>query len=422
MKANGKKPIEVVTHKNQSIPIYFTPEKKLGKTYNSWTFAFMQAGKRVRRRAKSLEDARLAARKAAEQLADGTGHLRTLLPSEISDFITAERILHRHPGSSLASVVAEWEQAMERLGNRGRLLDAVVAFVKSSDKAKMPEVSVKEMVQRFMEAKRTEGLSNFYLNDIERRLNRFADAFRVNISTVQPEDIKLWLSRSGSGRNANNLRASIATLFSFARECGFLPRDAKHAAELVSKAKEKVSKIGIYTPQELEKILSAAQERFLPALAIAAFAGLRSTEIFRLDWSEVRLDRNHIVVEAEKAKTASRRIVPLLPALAEILMACKKKTGRVVPDFQNLDNLTRAFTAACVAANVTPQRNGFRHSFASYRLAVVQSAEQVAREMGNSPRKLFTNYRELVAAEEAAQWFSVRPQQDGEKVVAFAAA
>lgn len=423
MKAKRKNPVEITTHKNQSIPIYYTPDNKDGKTYKSWTIAFMQAGQRVRRRAKSLEEARLAARHAAEQLADGTGHLRTLLPSEISDFIAAERILHRHPGASIAGVVAEWEQAMERLGNRGRLLDAVVAFVKSSEKAKIPEATVGEMVVRFMEAKRKEGLSDFYLDDIERRLTRFADSFRVNISTVQPEDIKLWLTKAGTGRNANNLRASIATLFSFARECGFLPRDSKHAAELVSKAKEKPSKIGIYSPQELEKILSAAPERFLPALAIAGFAGLRSTEIFRLDWSEVKLDRNHIVVEAEKAKTASRRIVPLLPALAEILMSCKKKTGRVVPDFQNLDNLTRAFTAACVAANVTPQRNGFRHSFASYRLAVVQSADQVALEMGNSPRKLFTNYRELVAAEDAALWFSVKPKasEDGGKVVAFAA-
>ncbi len=422
MRKTKNKPVEIVKLKNQSIPIYYTPEKKGGKIYKSWTYSYTEAGRRVRRKASSLDNARNGARGAAEQLAEGTGHLRTLTPDEIADFIAAERILRKHPNMRLAGVASEWEQAMERLGNRGRLMDAVAAFVKSTDNAKMPEISVSELVVRFVEAKQKERLSDFYVNDIERRLKRFADAFRVNVSTIRPEEIKMWLSTSGSGRNANNLRASIATLFSFAREMGFLPRDAKHAAELVKKVKEKPSKIEIYTPEELPKILNSAPARFLPALAIAAFAGLRSSEIFRLDWSMVKLERGHIVIEAEDAKTASRRIVPIVPALAEWLSSYKGWTGRVTPDYQNLDNLTRKFTAVVKAAGVKPKRNAFRHSFASYRLAEVKSADQVALEMGNSPRKLFTNYRELVTEDDAAAWFNVRPDAStAEKVVSFAA-
>ena len=53
--------------------------------------------------------------------------------------------------------------------------------------------------------------------------------------------------------------------------------------------------------------------------------------------------------------------------------------------------------------------NGLRHSYASYRLAAVKSADQVALEMGNSPRKLFANYRELVTEEDAQDWFDVSP-------------
>lgn len=272
-----------------------------------------------------------------------------------------------------------------------------------------------------MEAKRRENFSDFYLDDIERKLDRFALAFRVNISTVTPEEIILWLAKQGSGRNANNLRSSVATLFSFARENGFLPRDSKHAAELVKKAKEKPSKIGIYTPEEIAKIITRSSEKFIPALAIAAFAGLRSTEIFRLDWQEIKLDRSIIVIESEKAKPASRRIVPILPNLAAWLELHKKQKGHVAPDYHNLDNMTRGFTAICHAAGVTPQRNGIRHSFASYRLATEKSADSVALEMGNSPRKLFTNYRELVTEEEGKACFSITPNDSHEKVVSFAA-
>jgi integrase len=422
MRAKAKnQPIKVVTHKNQVIPIYYTPDEKKGKIYESFTYSFMQHGKRVRRRARTLKEAEDAAKKAAVQLADGTGQLRTLRPSEIADFITAEKILHRHPGFTLAGIVSEWETATAALAGLGGIADAVAAFVKASKKATLPECSVAKMVEKFIEAKRRANLSDFYLDDIERKLDRFALAFRVNISTVAPEEIILWLAKQGSGRNANNLRSSVATLFSFARENGFLPRDSKHAAELVKKAKEKPSKIGIYTPEEITKIISRSSERFIPALAIAAFAGLRSTEIFRLDWQEIKLDRKIIVVEADKAKTASRRIVPILPNLAAWLEVQKKEKGRVAPDYHNLDNMTRGFTAICHAAGVTPQRNGFRHSFASYRLATEKSADAVALEMGNSPRKLFTNYRELVTEEEGKAWFSITPNGSHEKVVSFAA-
>jgi integrase len=277
------------------------------------------------------------------------------------------------------------------------------------EEAKLPSITVADLETRFIDAKTKEGLSRFYLDDIERKMTRFSDSFRCNIASIQPEEITQWLAKQGGGRNANNLRASIATLFGFARDHGYLSRDKKHSAELVKKVKEKVSRIGIYTPDELHRILSKADARFIPSLAVAAFAGLRSAEIFRLEWQDIKLDPGHIVVEAEKAKTASRRIVPILPALAAWLTPHKSKDGRVAPEYQNLDNLTRNFTAACEAVGVKPQRNGFRHSFASYRLAAVKSADQVALEMGNSPRKLFQNYREIVTEEEARDWFDVTP-------------
>jgi hypothetical protein len=47
--------------------------------------------------------------------------------------------------------------------------------------------------------------------------------------------------------------------------------------------------------------------------------------------------------------------------------------------------------------------------FASYRLAQLQNADQVALETGHSAKVLFTNYRELVTPEEAKRWFGIVP-------------
>ena len=197
--------------------------------------------------------------------------------------------------------------------------------------------------------------------------------------------------------------------FTFARERGFLPRQDKTEAELLGRVKEKDSKIGIYTPDKIGKILAAADNALVPTIAIEAFAGLRMMEILRLEWDRVNIDSLHIEILAENAKTAQRRLVPISSNLSNWLRTHAKTKGRVAPKYQNLTNLSRAVSMACSDAGVGMVSNGLRHSYASYRLAIVKSADQVALEMGNSPRKLFANYRELVTEAEATSWFAVLP-------------
>jgi hypothetical protein len=52
-----------------------------------------------------------------------------------------------------------------------------------------------------------------------------------------------------------------------------------------------------------------------------------------------------------------------------------------------------------------------RHSFISYRIADVKSADQVALEAGNSPSIIFKHYRELTTEEQAVKWFGIMPKE-----------
>jgi len=61
-------------------------------------------------------------------------------------------------------------------------------------------------------------------------------------------------------------------------------------------------------------------------------------------------------------------------------------------------------------AGIKWKHNALRHSFASYRLAQIQNANQVALETGHTVKVLFTNYRELVTPEEAKSWFGIAPK------------
>ena len=53
-----------------------------------------------------------------------------------------------------------------------------------------------------------------------------------------------------------------------------------------------------------------------------------------------------------------------------------------------------------------------RHSFISYRIASVKSADQVALEAGNSPSIIFKHYRELTTESEADKWFGILPKDE----------
>ena len=55
--------------------------------------------------------------------------------------------------------------------------------------------------------------------------------------------------------------------------------------------------------------------------------------------------------------------------------------------------------------------NGLRHSFITYRMAVLTNAAEVALEAGNSPRMIFGYYRELATESEGKASFGIMPDK-----------
>ncbi|MCW5556808.1 MAG: hypothetical protein KIT22_03055, partial [Verrucomicrobiae bacterium] len=73
--------------------------------------------------------------------------------------------------------------------------------------------------------------------------------------------------------------------------------------------------------------------------------------------------------------------------------------------------LSWALMKVARAAGVPWVKNGLRHSFCSYRLAVTKNAAQVAHEAGNSAGMVFKHYRELVTEAQGKAWFDIRPEK-----------
>ena len=305
-------------------------------------------------------------------------------------------------GTPLDVVCKEWATARKKIG------EATLAQV-SDDYAKRHSgtpIKVSALITLFEGDKAGRDLSETYLNRISNRLAKVEKQFGERfVSEVTEIDIRHFVDAQGGGpRNRKHMRDAVTSVWKFGQQEGYLPKNVKTEAEMVTAPKiKRATKIEIFTPGEMQKLLEAAPAHILPALAICAFTGIRSQgEIARLKWENFKWDQN--VIEVTESKTGARRLPPILPCLAAWLADYKEAKGPVielVPD--------KAFLRTAKSAKVSWRHNALRHSFGSYRVAQTKSIDQVALEMGNSPGMVKRHYLEAVHEAEATAFFCIMP-------------
>ena len=308
-----------------------------------------------------------------------------------------------------ASAVAGCLKTLGDLAN----LHAAVKFYSARYRQTVKK-PVGDLVTELLEIKRARGASHRYVQDLEGRLNRFAADCKKDACNVTTGDIQSWLDALGlSTQSYRNFRTVLHGLFQFAVARHYCADNPVAGTE---KIKVKNSEIGIFTADEIARLLAAASADFRPCLALGAFAGLRTAEIERLTWDDIDLAGRMIKVGADKAKTASRRIVPIHDNLAAWLAPYAGCQGKIWAGdsitFTNRERQTAAATAdkEMGLKPVKWKHNGLRHGYASYRFALVGDAGRVAGELGNSAAVVHKHYRELVKPADAAKWFSVKPE------------
>jgi integrase len=246
-------------------------------------------------------------------------------------------------------------------------------------KRKSVAVAVDEMIA----AKERKGVSDVYLADLGYRLGALKKTFHCDVNAVAPDDVAAFFERLRlSPRSHNNFLRALRTFFKFAQKHGWLSKEID-LLERVEGRTEKRTPVEIFTPPELAAILGSASQEVAPCIALAAFAGLRSAEILRLDWSDTERRPGFVEVGADKAKTATRRIVPLSDNLAQWLAIAPRNGDRIWP--HSKDRFFKAMIRAARKAEMAWKQNALRHSFISYRLAEIQDVNRVALEAGNSP-------------------------------------
>ncbi len=358
-------------------------------------------GRRYRTSYTDKKKAITKAELAVKKLNAGEGQVLSLVNQDRQDYLAARRLLTPHQ-VGLVEAAKEYSAALKLLKGVP-LLTAVQSYAKTQG-TNLQAIQAEALVQKFIQTRTEDGSSARYIADLRSRLGRFGKAFQTNVSTITTQDLDKWLRGLNiNPRNRRNFRTLLVALFNFAREQGYLPKHLTTAADDLPVPTIKPGKIEIYSPLELLKLLNAADEQILPFFALGAFAGLRSAEVERLEWSDIKWDQDVVVVNADKAKTSQRRIVPILPPLLSWLKKYRDHEGKIIESIK----LAYRLSETSRKSGVKWKKNALRHSFASYRLADIQHAPQVALEMGNSPAIIFSNYREVVTPQQAVRWWSL---------------
>jgi len=310
------------------------------------------------------------------------------------------------------------QNAAEQLKHFGKTItDAVehyVAYLKASEKS----CTAAELIDEIVAAKKADGASQRHVDDLDSRLNVFAEKFDGRrVATITSAEIDDWLrSLPVSPATRNHYRRLLILAFNFAMQRGYA---TSNPTEKTAQAREPKTKPGILSVDQARALLESASPEILPYVAIGLFAGLRRAETERLDWSEIDFDNGHIEVTAEKSKSkVANRFITMHPNLREWLLPLRKLRGNVAP----LENFRQLFDQARVAAGITEwPDNALRHSFASYHLAHFKDAKALTLEMGHTDSgMLFNHYRALVKPNDADRYWNIRPVST-EKVVPLVA-
>jgi integrase len=269
-------------------------------------------------------------------------------------------------------------------------------------------LTLAEIAEQFAASRQQSGLSAHYVSQCRKTVSDLVKIFPGKaLPDLRTAELDAWLGGLGfAAKTKNGMRIILVAWGNWAEGRGYLVKGGSPFPAMV-RYKETKASVSIFTPESIANLLTSVDATLKPFIALGAFAGLRTAELQRLDWSEIDLNRGFITVDANKAKTRQRRLVPISDNLKLWLTPHKQTSGPVCL------HQRPQMAAARFCEGFTWQDNGLRHSFISYRLAVLHDTARVALEAGNSPDVIFAHYRELVTPEEAKKWFDVKPRPEG---------
>ena len=391
-------------------------DKALRARYAQHTVYYQLSGKEYRLYRNNEKTAMALAREKALEIERGHVASLTLVGSEMEAYLEAKKLIEIS-GLTLEAAVRDYTAAYSLVSP----LSLVQLAKQHQLQATRPVVpkTIKEIMAEFLDAKDARRPRHF--QTLNNDLLRFSRKFSGRLVDVNSPDIDKWLSelrvtdRKGnvkkdaplvSERTRRNIHGSIANFFHWAQRKNYLPRERMTEIDYVDKPGKPLHVPRCFSAKEIALLLREAPGRLVPIIVLCSFAGVRRSEVERLEWDDVRWDHSDVQIWADDAKTHARRLPPLLPNAKQWLEPFRGLTGPVCPSPDRFNQVT----AMAKGLDLVWSHDVLRDGFISNRAAILQDLVKVAYEAGNSQRVIKESYLKLVSEKDAKEYFAVKPK------------
>jgi integrase len=321
------------------------------------------------------------------------------------------------------------------------LLDVLRDYV-DRWKRERESVTVSVAVESFLAEKEGEGLSRPHLSNLRNRLERFAADFdKRAAATISTDEISKWLLGLKDCRNPKvkekdrtplsaqtrrHFRGALHSLFTFAEARRWTDRNPVVAA---AKPKVRPALPGVMKADQVKAWLDAVSEHADDTLAywaLSFFAGIRSAEIHRIEWSMIDTSASEIHLPATITKTGRERTVVIQPNLTKWLESVTKHSGPVAPaeirirraKIKVLKKLRKPQKKGGKPRKFEIPHNAGRHTYATAHLLAFRDPGETALQLGHggNPRLLHSRYKCSATKAEAEAHWNVLPDEEADNI------
>ncbi len=278
--------------------------------------------------------------------------------------------------------------------------------------------AMREWIADLHRRQRRMGTLEFY----DQRLEAFSSSpLADHWQTVTRQELKPWLEQSSGGAVTKGMTfRAIRAFYRWAQHhepawCGVPPTEGWK----ITGTEGDRNAPRFYPVATVAALLERAGPALRPALALQLFAGLRPEEVApgdagkgRISWEDINPAERMVRVPADVAKT---RVVRVLEGLPEALWAwlpanpeSGKKDGPIW-----LGTYDWYQTQARAALAEPWIRDGLRHTFATYAVALIGDVGRVSEWLGHegSTALIHRHYKAAARKADAVAFFGLRPSK-----------
>jgi site-specific recombinase XerD len=320
--------------------------------------------------------------------------IKDLNSQQYAQAVEAFRLLRE--GESLVSVVQQWI-------SQHRVTDCPLEYG----------------IETFLQEKRKENCRPIYIESTRKRLSKFQKFFGDGagsraLSSFNRADFESFLDNGIKDREGNlggtaitrlnNIR-DLRVFFGWAKDHEYV---SENIPALFKNPAVDRKAVAVLTPVQAEDMLKDSKGQDRAYAALGMFAGIRPTELERMDWAQVDLENSKVTILADISKTRSQRTVELEPNAVAWLKTVEQRKGLIWTGGKKwlIMRLTKA-----AKLESWPAQDVLRHSFATYHTTAFQDPGKTAMAMHDrrAPDVLFRFYYKDGLKSDALKFWQIFP-------------